>query len=101
MTQWLRLPDFNAGDMGSILSLVGKQKSCALSWATHLTKKLKEKKELKMWTKIKLQIGKLERWKGKLEGGGGKGGREVGEKGEEKDGGGRGRKEEGREKETP
>ena len=53
-----------------------------------------------MWTKIKLQIGKLERWKGKLEGGGGKGGK-VGEKGEEKDGGGRGRKEEGREKKTP
>ena len=86
--------------MGSILSLVGKRKSHAWSWATHLTKKLKEKKELKMWTKIKLQIGKLERWKGKLEGGGGKGGK-VGEKGEEMDGGGRGRKEEGREKKTP
>ena len=53
-----------------------------------------------MWTKIKLQIGKLERWKGKLEGAGGKGRGEVGEKGEERDGGWRGRKEERREKET-
>ena len=54
-----------------------------------------------MWTKIKLQTGKLEWLKGKLEGAGGKGGGEVGEKGEEWDGGGRGRKEERREKETP
>ena len=54
-----------------------------------------------MWTKIKLQIGKLERWNGKLEGAGGKGRGEVGDKGEERDGGWRGRQEERREKETP
>ena len=104
MIQWLRLHDFNVGDMGSILSLVGRLKSHVLCYAVPpIWQKYekKRKKELKIGTKIKLQIGKLERWKAKLEGGGEKGGGEVGGKGEEKDGGGRGRKEERREKETP